>query len=106
MTPHDNFASGITSQGLERAGFITAVFSSLYTALGNWFEWLMADATRTGILIAFCGLLIQVASWIHNRCLKNADKARNDERLRMEREEHELKMAILREELAEAKGEE
>lgn len=81
------------------------MFSSLYTALGNWFNWILADATRTGILIAFCGLLIQIASWIHNRRLKNADKARNDARLAMEREEHDLKMALLRAQIEAAEDE-
>lgn len=89
------------TQKLESAGLAVAVWTSFCAMLGSAVDWLTADATRTGLLIAFGGLLIQAGSAWHNRALRQADERRKEAEDRRKEEEHQLKMAILRSELTE-----
>ncbi len=72
-------------QRIENTAGAVSLLASILTALTSLFGWLTANATLCGLLIAASGLGVQIISSRRNERRKD--------------EEHELRMALLRQKL-------
>lgn len=90
---------------IETVSRNTAVWGGLVTALGQSLTWIGENAALCGVMIAFCGLGVQliVAQYNKNKAVAERQAIESSEKRRQE--EHELKMAILRAQLEAARDE-
>ena len=80
---------------VESASGAAAIWGSAFVVLGQFFEWVSANATLCGLIIAFIGLVIQGFAASHTRKLRDAEEHRKQAEEQRQIQEHQIKMKIM-----------
>lgn len=89
----------MSSERLEPAAAGFTILTSFITLVADMLNWLSSNLALVSVLTIIGGFAIQIWSSRRNAAKMKADEIIANETLRMAREEHVLKMAILKGEI-------